>query len=159
MRSEDGSERSSNQSANDPRLLSLSDSPLPPAGLSAWQEIPPEVSIPGESFHDTGRMIFSLPLTHSRNLDPKLILKKAFVVRNLALRQGDIHLPLKRKIFYLGNPVREQLTSSGLAKFRASRLVEISKWRLLAFGRLTWKGLAQRGQATIDTLKRLLGER
>lgn len=74
---------------------SLSSTPSPPVPYCAWSAIPTDLLIPGESFQDPGRMIYSLPSTPSERLDPKLIESQSFVARNLSLRHGDTHLPLK----------------------------------------------------------------
>lgn len=95
MKSEDGFQdySESNDLANLPP--SLNSEASPPVLYCAWSEIQPDLLIPGESFQDPGRMIYSLPSTPSERLDPKLIKKQNFVARNLSLRHGDTHLPLK----------------------------------------------------------------
>lgn len=153
----DGYADSSAESASTPRPSSLSDSPSPPAELSAWNEIPPEALIRGDSFHDEGRMIFWLPLTHSEKLDPKLITKKSFVVRNLGLRQGGTHLPLKLNSFYSGNPTKSPHIFFGSNGFRAFRSTGASRWNAWGFGRSILRGLVQHGQDMIATLKRFVG--
>jgi len=159
MESKDGYGDSSDKSESTQSPSSLSDSPSEPAGFSAWSGIPPEALIPGESFHDRGRMIFWLPLTHSAELSTKLIMRKSFVVKNLALRQGDTHLPTKRSVFCYGNLTRLLLIFSGFKKFPAFRLTGASNWSVLEFGRLIWKGFSQVGQGMIAILKRFVGGR
>lgn len=157
MESSDGYADSSAEDTDIQPPSSLSDSASPPAGFSAWSEIPPEALIPGESFHDRGRMIFWLPLTHSAELSTKLIMRKSFVVKNLALRQGDTHLPTKPNASYFGNLTRLLLIFSGFRKSPASQLTGASNWSVLGFGRLIWKGFSQVGQGMIAILKRFVG--
>ncbi len=160
MKSDDGSTDSSAEEPNAEPPSSLSGNSCQPARLSAWKEIPSETSIPGASFQDKGRMTFWLPLIHSEKLNPKSVKKQSFVVRNLGLRHGITHLPLKLNNFCYGShPRRTRRISSGLRKFRAFLLTAISKCNVWGFGRLTLRGFRQLGRGMTAILKQFSGGR
>lgn len=114
---------------------SLKNSSFQDVSYCAWSEIPMEVSIPGESFRDPGRMTYSLPLTHSALLNPSSIRQQEFVVRNLALRHGDTHLPLKLDDYCNGNPTKLGPISFGSRKLAGFLSQALSAWSASAFGR------------------------
>lgn len=139
-----------------PPPLSSNDISEKAATYSAWNEIPMGLSVRGESFHDEGHMTYWLDLTPSESLSPSSLMSQEFVVKNLALRHGNTHLPLKPKSFSYGSRTETARTYSGSSKFLALLLAAGLVSSALVFGHSTWKASALPGQGTSATLNQSL---